>query len=91
MSARHRYIVREASGYVRCGLLMPMLGCKVLPVPETPMKRVLELLTDDGQLAIEIDAEAAQVLSELLAKAIIEMREESERQSVQTSSSVNTD
>jgi hypothetical protein len=86
--------IAPKDGYVRCGLLMPMLGCRVLPVPETPMKRVLGILTDDGQLAIEIDAEAAQVLSELLAKAIIEMREESERQSApeaQTSSSVNTD
>jgi len=66
------------NGYVRCEVLLPMLGCRIVPIPETPTRRELGLLTDDGSLAIDIDAESAQALSELLAKAIIEMREEEE-------------
>jgi hypothetical protein len=61
-------------GYVRCEALMPILGVKILPIPEMPMRRVLALLTEDGSLALGVTAESAQELSDLLAKAATEMR-----------------
>jgi hypothetical protein len=74
-------------GYVRCETLLPALGCRILHNPETPTRRVLGLLTDDGSLTLNIDAEFPQTLSELLAKAATEMRKESERQSASSASS----
>ena len=64
-------------GYVRCETLMPLLGCQILPIPEMPTRRVLGLLTEDGNLALGVTAESAQELSELLATAAMEMRKAS--------------
>ena len=64
-------------GYVRCETLMPLLGCQILPGPEMPTRRVLGLLTEDGNLALGVTAESAQELSELLATAAMEMRKAS--------------
>lgn len=64
-------------GYVRCETLMPILACQILPIPETPTRRALGLLTEDGSLALGVTAESAQELSDLLAKAATEMRKAS--------------
>ena len=44
-------------GYVRCETLMPLLGCQIIPIPEMPTRRVLGLLTEDGNLALGVTAE----------------------------------
>jgi hypothetical protein len=87
VSGRVMSEIPTKEGYVRCETLMPALGCRILHNPETPTRRVLGLLTDDGSLALNIDAEFAQTLSELLAKAATEMRKESERHSASSASS----
>ena len=56
---------------------MPLLGCQIIPIPEMPTRRVLGLLTEDGNLALGVTAESAQELSELLATAAMEMRKAS--------------
>lgn len=62
------------AGYVRCETLLPIRACQIVPIPEMPQRRVLALQTADGDLALGVDAESAQVLSDLLAKAASEMR-----------------
>jgi hypothetical protein len=64
-------------GYVRCETLIPILGCQILPIPEMPTRRALALLTEDGSLALGVTAESAQEISDLLAKAAMEMRKAS--------------
>ena len=58
----------QIEGYVRCETLMPILGVQILPIPEMPTRRILALLTEDGSLALGVDAESAQVIADLLAK-----------------------
>ena len=61
-------------GYVRCETLIFILGVQILPIPETPTRRVLALLTEDGAPALGVTAESAQDIGELLLKAATEMR-----------------
>lgn len=61
-------------GYVRCETLLQIRACQILPIPEMPHRRALALQTNDGDLALGVDAESAQFLSDLLAKAATEMR-----------------
>jgi hypothetical protein len=64
----------QVDGYVRCETLLPILGVQILPIPETPTRLVLALLTEDGSLALGVTAESAQEISDLLAKAASKMR-----------------
>jgi len=64
----------QQQGYVRCEMLIPILGSQILPIPESPSRRVLALLTEDGSLALGITAEAAQEMAEQLTKAAADMR-----------------
>jgi hypothetical protein len=62
-------------GYVRCDTLMPVLGVAIAPISQMPTRRVLALLTEDGSLALGVDAESAQDIADRLAKAASEMRQ----------------
>ncbi len=65
------------ANYVRCETLLPILGVQILPIPESPTRRALALLTEDGSLALGVTAESAQEIADLLAKAAGEMRAQS--------------
>jgi hypothetical protein len=65
---------KAIAGYVRCETLLPIRACQIAPIPGMPQRRVLGLQTADGDLALGVDAESAQALCELLAKAAAEMR-----------------
>jgi hypothetical protein len=74
MSEKPNEDKRAVPGYVRAETLLPIRGCQILSIPGMPTRRVLGILTGDGSLALGVDAESAQSLSELLAKAAKEMR-----------------
>jgi hypothetical protein len=65
---------QQQPGYVRCEMLMPVLASKIMPISESPSRRVLALLTEDGSLALGITAEAAQEMADQLTKAAADMR-----------------
>lgn len=62
-------------GYIRDQTLLPILACQIVPIPGSPQRRVLGIQTADGDLALGVDAESAQTLAELLARAASEMRQ----------------
>jgi hypothetical protein len=62
-------------GYVRCETVIPILGVAILPISTMPTRRILALLTEDGSLALGVDAESAQDIADRLAKAASEMRQ----------------
>jgi hypothetical protein len=64
-------------GYVRCETLLPVLSCQIVPIPDTPTRRVLGLLTEDGALAIGVTADSAQQIADFLARAASAMRKAS--------------
>ena len=66
--------IEPIEGYVRCETLMPILAAQIMPVPGMPTRRVLALLTEDGPLALGVDAASAAEIARLLGEAASQMR-----------------
>lgn len=64
-------------GYVRCDILLPVIGCQIAPIPDMPTCRALWFLTADGALALGVTAKSAQQVADFLTRAATAMRKAS--------------
>jgi hypothetical protein len=61
-------------GYVRCGTELPVLAFQLQPIPDMPTRIILGVRTEDGTLALGLNADSVQELADQLARAAAAMR-----------------